>query len=269
MATKTKNSTFKTVDEYLRKFPPPVRSVLEKIRKTIRSAAPAAEETISYGIPGYKYRGMLIYFAGYTNHVSVYPAPRSAEEFKKELTAYEGGKGTVQFPLGKPVPLDLVKRIVRFRIKANEEKAGLKKMKAPATKKPAKKKPGEVEQVKIWINKQSPAVKKEIEAVRKLIKASSAKLGERIKWNAPSYYYRPGGKEVSSAQDIVTFGPYRPDKIILVFHHPAVVKINSPILRGDYKDRRLVYFTDSKEAGKNKRELARIMKEITRIIDKN
>ncbi len=139
MAAITKRSTIKTVDEYLRSFPPAVRSVLEKIRKTIKSAAPGAEENISYGIPGYKYNGMLIYFAGFKNHVSVYPAPRSAEEFKKELGAYKGGKGTVQFPLGKPVPLDLVSRIVRFRMKANDEKAGLKKIKAAVAKKSAQK----------------------------------------------------------------------------------------------------------------------------------
>ena len=268
MAAITKRSAFRTVDEYLKTFPPAVRTILEKIRKTIMSAAPGAEETISYGIPGYKYHGMLIYFAGFKNHVSVYPAPRSAEEFKKELATYEGGKGTVQFPLGKPVPLDLVRRIVRFRMKANEEKAGLKKKKAPAAKRPAPKKPGDAEQVKAWVDKLSPAVKKEIEAVRKLIKASSAKLGERIKWNAPSYFYPPGGNKDSAVQDIVTFGPYRNERIILVFHHPAIVKVSSPLLQGNYKDRRLVYFTDSKEAKKNQKELSRIILDITRIIDK-
>lgn len=117
----------KTVDEYLKKFPPQVRSMLEKIRKTIKATAPKAEELISYGIAGYKYHGMLIYFAGFKDHISIYPAPRSAEEFKEELASYKGGKGTVQFPLNMSLPLDLVKRIVKFRMKANEEKAALKK----------------------------------------------------------------------------------------------------------------------------------------------
>lgn len=117
----------KTVDEYLKTFPPPVRSMLEKIRKTIKATAPKAEELISYGIAGYKYHGMLIYFAGFKDHISIYPAPRSAEEFKEELASYKGGKGTVQFPLNMSLPLDLVKRIVKFRMKANEEKAALKK----------------------------------------------------------------------------------------------------------------------------------------------
>lgn len=127
MATSMKRIAAKNVDEYIQAFPPPVSYMLEKLRKTIKSAAPKAEEVISYGIAGYKYHGMLIYFAGYKNHVSVYPAPRSSVEFKKELAVYKGGKGTLQFPLDKPLPLDLVKRIVKFRIKANEEKAAIKK----------------------------------------------------------------------------------------------------------------------------------------------
>lgn len=127
MATSMKRIAAKNVDEYIKAFPQPVSGMLEKLRKTIKATAPKAEEVISYGIAGYKYHGMLIYFAGYQNHVSVYPAPRSALEFKKELAAYKGGKGTVQFPLDKPLPLDLVKRIVKFRMKTNEEKAALKK----------------------------------------------------------------------------------------------------------------------------------------------
>ena len=81
---------------------------------------------ISYGIAGYKYHGMLIYFAGFTNHVSIYPAPRGNELFKKELAGYKGGKGTVQFPIDKPLPSKLIKRIVQFRAKQNEEKANKK-----------------------------------------------------------------------------------------------------------------------------------------------
>ena len=111
-----------------------------------------------------------------------------------------------------------------------------------------------------WLNKLEAPVKKEIEAVRKIIKSSSSKLKERIKWNAPSYYYK---------EDIVTFGPYQKDgRLLLVFHHPAVVKIKSALLQGDYKDRRLVYFSNGKEAAKNKKELARIISEIIKTIDK-
>lgn len=116
-----------SVDEYIKNFPSKTQSLLKQLRKTIKAAAPKADEMISYGIAGYKYHGMLIYFAGFTNHVSVYPAPRTAPEFKKELAAYKGGKGTVQFPLDKPLPLELVKRIVKYRVQQNEEKALSKK----------------------------------------------------------------------------------------------------------------------------------------------
>jgi uncharacterized protein YdhG (YjbR/CyaY superfamily) len=127
MATAMKRLPAKTVDEYLEGFPPATQTILRKIRRTIRAAAPKeAEELISYGIAGYKYHGMLIFFAGFSNHVSVYPAPRGAAAFKKELVAYKGGKGTVQFPLDKPIPLDLVTRIVRFRATENLAKAKAK-----------------------------------------------------------------------------------------------------------------------------------------------
>ncbi len=123
MATATKRIPAKTVDDYIKTFPAAIQSRMKKIRKTIKAVAPKADEMISYGIAGYKYRGMLIYFAGFKDHVSVYPAPRMVEPFKKELAAYGGGKGTVQFPNDEPIPFDLVKRIVQFRLKENEEKA--------------------------------------------------------------------------------------------------------------------------------------------------
>lgn len=127
MATTKKRIPAKTVDEYLATFPPETKILLKKIRATIKVAAPQAEEMISYGIAGYKYHGILIYFAGFTNHVSMYPAPRGTEIFKKELSRYKGGKGTVQFPLDKPLPLKLITRIVKFRATINVEKAKAKK----------------------------------------------------------------------------------------------------------------------------------------------
>ena len=127
MATTKKRIPAKTVDEYLATFPPETKTLLKKIRATIKAAAPQAEEMISYGIAGCKYHGILIYFAGFTNHVSMYPAPRGTEIFKKELSRYKGGKGTVQFPLDKPLPLKLITRIVKFRATINVEKAKAKK----------------------------------------------------------------------------------------------------------------------------------------------
>jgi uncharacterized protein YdhG (YjbR/CyaY superfamily) len=115
--TRTK---FANIDEYIEGFPDDVQKILKKIRTTIRKAAPKAEETISYGIPTFKLNSSLIYFAGFKKHVSVYPAPRSAPEFKQELASYGGGKGTVQFPLDKPIPYDLITRIVKFRMKVLE-----------------------------------------------------------------------------------------------------------------------------------------------------
>jgi uncharacterized protein YdhG (YjbR/CyaY superfamily) len=111
------------IDEYIATFPDDVQKVLRKIRLTIRKAAPDAEERISYQIPTFTLHGNLIYFAAFKRHVSVYPAPRGNEAFRDELSAYEGGKGTVRFPLDKPVPYDLITRIVKFRVKDNTERA--------------------------------------------------------------------------------------------------------------------------------------------------
>lgn len=107
----------KSIDEYIAAFPPDVQKILEKIRALIKKTARGAEETISYGIPTFKLNGSaVLYFAGYKKHVSVYPAPRNAAEFKAELKEYAGGKGTVQFPLNEPIPYDLIRRIVKFRM---------------------------------------------------------------------------------------------------------------------------------------------------------
>src|SRR5882724_8880027 len=95
----------KDIDEYIAGFPIDVQEMLDKIRMTIRKAAPDAEETISYQIPTFTLKGKyLVYFAAFKKHIGLYPAPRGNEKFKKELSVYEGGKGTVRFPLDKPIP---------------------------------------------------------------------------------------------------------------------------------------------------------------------
>ena len=125
---RTNKSVPKNIDAYIAGFPNDVQEILEKIRKTIRKAAPDAEETISYLIPAFTLKGKyLVYFAAYKKHIGLYPAPRGSEKFKKELSRYEGGKGTVRFPLDKPIPLALITRIVKFRIKQNLEREKLKK----------------------------------------------------------------------------------------------------------------------------------------------
>ena len=101
-----------TIDEYIATFPQDVQVVLNKIRKIIQEAAPEAIETISYQIPTFKLNGKyLVYFAGYKNPISIYPIPTGTESFRQELSPYIKGKGTIQFPLDKPVPYDLVKKL--------------------------------------------------------------------------------------------------------------------------------------------------------------
>jgi uncharacterized protein YdhG (YjbR/CyaY superfamily) len=111
-----------TIDEYIAGFPPEVQAHLHQIRLTIQKAAPNATEKISYGMPAFYLNGNLIYFAGYKNHIGLYPAPQGIDAFKKELSVYKGAKGSVQFPLDKPMPLDLIARITEFRVQQNLEK---------------------------------------------------------------------------------------------------------------------------------------------------
>jgi len=113
---------FKTIDEYIKTFPEHVQIILEKMRVTIREAAPEAKEAISYQMPTFRLNGNLVHFAAYKNHIGFYPAPSGIEAFKKELSPYKGAKGSVQFPIDKPVPYDLVKKIVLFRVQENQKK---------------------------------------------------------------------------------------------------------------------------------------------------
>lgn len=117
------------IDAYIAGFPADVQKMLQQVRRTIRKAAPDAKETISYRIPTFTLQGNLIHFAAFTNHIGIYPAPRGAAAFKDELSAYEGGKGTVRFPLDEPLPLDLITRIVRFRVQQLSERTRTKQKK--------------------------------------------------------------------------------------------------------------------------------------------
>lgn len=113
---------FKTVDEYINTFPEDVQNILNQVRISIKAAAPDAEETIGYNMPAYKYNGPLVYFAAYKNHIGFYAAPTGHSKFKKELSVYKSGKGSVQFPIDKPMPLNLIKKIVKFRVNENSMK---------------------------------------------------------------------------------------------------------------------------------------------------
>lgn len=130
----------RNTDEYISSFPPATQKILQQIRATIKKIAPKAEEAISYGIPVFNLNGTyLVYFAGYKNHVSIYPAPRGKDEFKEILSAYKGGKGTVQFPLDKPIPFNLITKIVTFRMKENLSKKAAPGKKVKTKRQPARK----------------------------------------------------------------------------------------------------------------------------------
>jgi uncharacterized protein YdhG (YjbR/CyaY superfamily) len=122
---------FEDIDSYIASFSIDVQAALEQVRTAIKTSAPKAEEVISYNMPAYKYFGMLVYFAGYKNHIGFYSLPSGHRAFEKELSIYKQGKGSVQFPLDKPMPLSLIKKMVKFRVQENLEKA---KAKTPKTK---------------------------------------------------------------------------------------------------------------------------------------
>ena len=114
--------TLRNFDAYLERFPKNVQRLLQKMRLTIKKAAPQAKETISYGIPAFALNGLLVWFAAHKNHIGFYPRASAIAAFKKELSAYKGAKGSVQFPFDKPIPLALISRIVKYRMKQNLSK---------------------------------------------------------------------------------------------------------------------------------------------------
>jgi len=121
---KSTKSTVKTIDEYIISFPDEVQVILNKVRTTIKKSAPQAVEGISYGMPAFKLNEKpLVYFAGYKNHIGFYATPTGHQKFEAELSSYKQGKGSVQFPLNTPMPYDLIKRIVEFRVKENNMKS--------------------------------------------------------------------------------------------------------------------------------------------------
>lgn len=111
-----------TIDEYIGAFPNEVQKILEEIRITIQKATPDAKEKISYSMPAFDQNGIVVYFVAFQKHIGLYALPSGHEAFQEELSKYKSGKGSVQFPLNKPIPFDLITRIVRFRVKENIEK---------------------------------------------------------------------------------------------------------------------------------------------------
>ena len=116
----------KDIDEYIARFPADVQAILEKVRTTIRTAAPEAKETISYQMPAFKLHGILVYFAGWKTHIGLYPPVSGGKALEKAVARYSGPKGNLQFPLDKPIPYDLIERIVKLRVKQDLAKAAAK-----------------------------------------------------------------------------------------------------------------------------------------------
>ena len=120
------NTKFQTVDDYIATFPPKTKKFLKDMRAAIKQVAPQAEETISYNMPAFKLHGMLVWYAGYKEHIGFYPKTAVIQVFKQDLAEYKLSKGTIQFPLDQPLPLDLITRIVKYRIKENQQAAKTK-----------------------------------------------------------------------------------------------------------------------------------------------
>jgi uncharacterized protein YdhG (YjbR/CyaY superfamily) len=126
----TKKSGFTSIDEYIQTFPEDIQKILREIRATIKAAAPDAEEKISYQMPTFFLNGNLIHFAAFKNHIGLYPTPSGTEAFKRELSIYQGAKGSVRLPLDEPMPLKLISKIVKFRVAENSKKATAKPKKS-------------------------------------------------------------------------------------------------------------------------------------------
>jgi len=123
---KDNKSGFTSIDEYIATFPDEIQKILEEIRATIQAVAPDAEEKISYQMPTFFLNGNLIHFAAFKNHIGVYPTPSGTEAFKRELSKYKGGKGSVRLPIDEPMPLKLIEKIVKFRVTESMKKAKAK-----------------------------------------------------------------------------------------------------------------------------------------------
>ena len=121
------NALVNDIDQYISSFPAEIQKILTQVRMTIKKVVPDAEEVISYGMPAFKQNGMLVWYAAFKNHIGFYPVPSGMKAFNNELSVFKQGKGSVQFPLDKPMPLELISNIVKFRVAENTQKANAKK----------------------------------------------------------------------------------------------------------------------------------------------
>ena len=126
---KSSKAGFISIDEYIATCPKEIQKTLQELRATIKAAAPGAEEKISYQMPAFALKGNLVYFAAFKNHIGFFPTGSGVQAFKDELSQYKGSKGTVRFPLDQPLPLELISKIVKFRVAENLKKAEMKSSK--------------------------------------------------------------------------------------------------------------------------------------------
>ena len=117
-----KKKQIRTIDEYIATFPESIQEILQEIRRTIKESAPQAQEAISYRIPTFQLNGNLVHFAAFKDHIGFFPTSSGVDAFQKELSGYETSKGTIRFPLDKPIPFDLIRKMVKFRVKENLER---------------------------------------------------------------------------------------------------------------------------------------------------
>lgn len=238
-------SEVKNVEAYLAAREKDVRVILEKVRKTIKAAAPNAEEVISYGMPAYKEHGILVYFAANKNHTGLYPTAAGIKEFESELEPYKFSKGAIQFPYNAHLPLKLISRIVKFKLRENVNKLNLTKKKRGVLQKSDEQ--TDPKSVLAHIHALDPATGQMVNAIRKIILGADPTIGERIKWNNPSFFYTGEMKPFNPKEykrEMAVFNLYK-GRIMLVFPSGAKVKDTSGILEGAYKDgRRIVIFED-------------------------
>lgn len=261
-----------TVDDYMAGLEPTVRNTMEKMRKMIRQAAPKAEEKISYMMPAFVQHGPVAFYSAFKNHCSYYTASHAIMKmYKEDLKDYHTSGVTIHFPLDKPLPAALVKKLVYAKLMENEARFAAKQVSKPAKKSTSVKaspvktktaKPTNTDEVTEFMSKLEHPFKAEIEALRRIIKGANKQIHERIKWNAPSYYYQTTPD--AAGTDFLTFHTKAKEHVHLIFHHAAIAKIKSPLLEGDYKDRRMVYFKNSKAVKANKKELERIITELVK-----
>lgn len=260
MVMKNKVAKPQNIDEYISVFPIQTQKLLQKLRLTIKKAAPKSEEVISYGMPAFSLNGILVYFAGYKSHIGFYPTSSGIAAFKREISEYKNSKGAVQFPLNKPLPLELIKKMVKFRVELNFLKAEIKKTKSAAAKKSSSKKEPvskkntgnetDSKSVNDFIKNLDQPLAKSVQAIRDIILNSNKQIGERIKWNNPSFFYTGPMKPFDPKEykrDIAVFNLGK-GQIMLVLPSGEKIKDKSGLLEGEYTDgRRLIIFKDLKD----------------------